>query len=266
MLRNKYVVVFMMLVLLCGCNTKENAKQQIDVFNEEGTNNKLDNYEITVDDLSMDVQTEKNEISNSEKNDKSIISYRGIISGESYEKGAGYDIQIIKIEKSRWKMVFSHWNRGTIRQTIEDEIDFDIKPFDISTPVTIVDIKNDGYMDYIIDYGILGKVRKGECIIWNSDTLKYEILEGYSKLCNAVFDTCTGMIYEIYTEGMVKTIRNQYVVDNNKMELVATMVEDYNNGDTRYTEKRKVDGEFVVVQEYLPKTEMSFEGWNMLMP
>ena len=197
--------------------------------------------------------------------DEQVVSYRGIISGESFEKGSGYDIQIIKTGQNEWKTIFVHWNRGETRQTMEKKIGFNITPSMITVPVTEVDINRDGYMDFIIDYGILGKVRKGDCIIWNTDTLKYEFLEGYSVLCNAVFDTRTGRIYDNIIEATgAKSTRNQYIIDGNKLEVVATLIEEYDrsNGVTRYTEMQKIDGEFIVVQDNLPESEVSFEGWT----
>ena len=124
--------------------------------------------------------------------------YQGSAQGNRDSVDQEGQIQVVVEKDSRngrqgeWKMNFVHWNRGSVRQTLEKKIDFDINPSFISVPVTEVDINCDGYMDFIIDYGILGKVRKGECIIWNTETLKYEFLEGYSELCNAVFDTRTG--------------------------------------------------------------------------
>lgn len=55
------------------------------------------------------------------------------------------------------------------------------------------------------------------------------------------------------------------VIDNNKLELVATMIVDFNNGQPKYTEKRKIDNVFVVVQENLFENEISFDGWNRSM-
>ena len=224
-------------------------------------------YRIVKGDMcaEFDIPFEKVDDKIDEKVDEKVISYRGIISGESFEKGAGYDIQIIKTGQSEWKTVFVHWNRGTTRQTLEKKIDFDIKPSLISVPVTEVDINRDGYMDFIIDYGILGKFKKGDCIIWNMSTLKYEFLDGYSELCNAVFDTRTGRIYDSKQEETgSKHIRNQYIIEGNKLEVVATLIGEYDrsSGVTRYTEMQKIDGEFVVVQDNLPESEVSFEGWT----
>lgn len=262
-LRIKFAAIFMMLVLLCGCRVKENATQQSDVVSKEISDNKPDNSKITDVDFPIEMNTEENTISSSENTDKIITAYHGVITDNSYEEGGGYDIQLIKEDTSDWKIVFIKWNNGSIWQTIEKKIDFIIHPSSLSIPIKIVDIKKDGYMDYIVDYGILGKMRKGECIIWNSETLKYSILEGYSDLCNPNYDSHNDMIYETFVEGMTTTIRNQYRVENNKLELVATMIEDYNNGHPRYTEKRKIDDEFVVVQDNLPENEVSFEGWDM---
>lgn len=218
-------------------------------------------YRIVKDDLCAEFDIPFKEV------DEKVISYRGIISGESYEKGSGCDIQIIKTEKSEWKMVFVHWNNGKTRQTLIRRLDFDIKPNSISTPVTKVDMQRDSYMDFIIDYGLLGKSCKGECIIWNNDTLRYEFLEGYSELCNAVFDTRTGKIYDFYQEDAARNIRNQYIINGNKIEKIATMIEEYDtvNGYPRYTELQKIDGEFVVVQDNVPESEVSFEGWTMFI-
>ena len=197
--------------------------------------------------------------------DEKVISYRGIISGESYEKGSGCDIQIIKTEKAEWKMVFVHWNNGKTRQTLIRRLDFDIKPDSISTPVTKVGTHKGYCWDFIVDYGILGHARKGEYILWNPDTLRYELLEGYSELCNAVLDTRTGKIYDSYNEG-TRNIRNQYIINGNKLEKVATMIaEDTDSGYPRYTELQKIDGEFVVVQDNVPESEVSFEGWTMFI-
>jgi hypothetical protein len=43
------------------------------------------------------------------------------------------------------------------------------------------------------------------------------------------------------------------------------MIVDYNNGQPKYTEKRMIDGDLVVVQDNLFESEMSFDGWNMSM-
>ena len=56
-----------------------------------------------------------------------------------------------------------------------------------------------------------------------------------------------------------------YVINKNKLELVATMIVDYNNGQPKYTEKRMMDGDLVVVQDNMFENEMSFDGWNMSM-
>lgn len=216
-------------------------------------------YRIVKDDLCAEFDIPFKEV------DEKVISYRGIISGESYEKGSGCDIQIIKTEKAEWKMVFVHWNNGKTRQTLIRRLDFDIKPDSISTPVTKV-VTHKGYCwDFIVDYGILGHARKGEYILWNPDTLRYELLEGYSELCNAVLDTRTGKIYDSYNEG-TRNIRNQYIINGNKLEKVATMIaEDTDSGYPRYTELQKIDGEFVVVQDNVPESEVSFEGWTMFI-
>ena len=128
-------------------------------------------------------------------------------------------------------------------------------------------MQRDSYMDFIIDYGLLGKSCKGECIIWNNDTLRYEVLEGYSELCNAVFYTRTCKIYDFYREDAARNIRNQYIINGNKLEKVATMIAEYDtdSGYPRYTELQKIDGEFVVVQDNVPESEVSFEGWTMFI-
>ena len=216
-------------------------------------------YRIVKDDLCAEFDIPFKEV------DEKVISYRGIISGESYEKGSGCDIQIIKTEKAEWKMVFVHWNNGKTRQTLIRRLDFDIKPDSISTPVTKVGTHKGYCWDFIVDYGILGHARKGEYILWNPDTLRYELLEGYSELCNAVLDTRTGKIYDSYNEG-TRNIRNQYIINGNKLEKVATMIaEDTDSGYPRYTELQKIDGEFVVVQDNVPESEVSFEGWTMFI-
>lgn len=216
-------------------------------------------YRIVKDDLCAEFDIPFKEV------DEKVISYRGIISGESYEKGSGCDIQIIKTEKSEWKMVFVHWNNGKTRQTLIRRLDFDIRPDSIITPVTKVGTHKGYCWDFIIDYGILGHARKGEYILWNPDTLRYELLEGYSELCNAVLDTRTGKIYDSYNEG-TRNIRNQYIINGNKLEKVATMIaDDTDSGYPRYTELQKIDGEFVVVQDNVPESEVSFEGWTMFI-
>lgn len=92
------------------------------------------------------------------------------------------------------------------------------------------------------------------------------MLEGFSELCNAEIDTHTGIIYDSYNkETGAITITNQYEINKNKLELVATMIVDYNNGQPKYTEKRMMDGDLVVVQDNLFESEMSFDGWNMSM-
>lgn len=70
---------------------------------------------------------------------------------------------------------------------------------------------------------------------------------------------------EIYKEGAAITVINQYLINKNKLELVATMIVDYNNGQPQYTEKRKIDGDFEVVQDNMFENEMSFDGWNKAM-
>ncbi len=37
------------------------------------------------------------------------------------------------------------------------------------------------------------------------------------------------------------------------------------NGQPQYTEKRKIDGDFEVVQDNMFENEISFDGWNKTM-
>lgn len=68
------------------------------------------------------------------------------------------------------------------------------------------------------------------------------------------------MTYESYDGNGGERIHNQYVVCKNKLELVATMIEDWSSGKARYTEKRMINCEFVITQDNLPEGKTSFEG------
>ena len=264
----KYLLLIIVIAIfsLCSCGKQQKTTQQSETIMESLPNTTQDSIDKSEDPSFIAVQSEDNTMNNTENTEKIITSYHGVITDNSYEKGGGYDIQLIKEDISDWKMVFVKWNNGSVWQTIEKKIDFDIHPSSISVPVTKVDLNRDGYSDFIIDYGILGKVRKAECIIWNNAILKYDVLEGFSELCNAEIDTHMGIIYDSYNKdtGAI-AITNQYVINKNKLELVATMIVDYNNGQPKYTEKRMIDGDLVVVQDNLFESEMSFDGWNMTM-
>ena len=263
----KYLLLIIVIAIfsLCSCSEQQKTTQKSETIMESVPNTTQDSIEKSEEPSFTAVQSE-DITTNEENTEKIITSYHGVITDNSYEKGGGYDIQLIKEDISDWKMVFVKWNNGSKWQTIEKKIDFDIHPSSISVPVTKVDLNRDGYSDFIIDYGILGKVRKAECIIWNNAILKYDVLEGFSELCNAEIDTHMGIIYDSYNKDTgVITITNQYVINKNKLELVATMIVDYNNGQPKYTEKRMIDGDLVVVQDNLFESEMSFDGWNMSM-
>lgn len=260
-----FLLIIIAIFSICSCSEKQNTTQQPEIIMENVPNTTQDSIDQAEEPSFTAVQSEDNTINNTENADKIITSYHGVLTDDGYEKGGGFDIQLNKEGTSGWKMVFVKWNNGKAWQTIEKKINFDIHPSSISAPVTIVDLNDDGYSDFIIDYGILGKVRKAECIIWNNDTLKYDILEGFSELCDAEIDIRMGIIYDHYKEGANITIMNQYLIDKNKLELVATMIVDFNNGQPKYTEKRKIDNVFVVVQENLFENEISFDGWNRSM-
>ncbi len=263
----KYLLLIIVIAIfsLCSCSEQQKTTQKSETIMESVPNTTQDSIEKSEEPSFTAVQSE-DITTNEENTEKIITSYHGVITDDSYEKGGGYDIQLIKEDTSDWKMVFVKWNNGSKWQTIEKKIDFDIHPSSINVPVTIVNLNRDGYSDFIIDYGILGKVRKAECIIWNNDILKYDVLEGFSELCNAEIDIHTGIIYDSYNkETGAINITNQYVINKNKLELVATMIVDYNNGQPKYTEKRMMDGDLVVVQDNLFESEMSFDGWNMSM-
>lgn len=260
-----FLLIIIAIFSICSCSEKQNTTQQPGIIMENVPNTTQDSIDQAEEPSFNAVQSKDNTINNTENSEKKITSYHGVITDNSYEKGGGYDIQLIKEDTTDWKMVFVKWNNGSVWQTLEKKIDFDIHPSSISVPVTIVDLNRDGYSDFIIDYGILGKVRKAECIIWNNDILKYDVLEGFSELCDAEIDIHTGIIYDHYKEGADTTITNQYLIDKNKLELAATMIVDFNNGQPKFTEKRKIDNVFVVVQENLFESEMSFDGWNRSM-
>ena len=264
MKKNLLLIIIIAIFSLCSCGKQQKTTQQSETIMESVPNTTQDSIEKSEEPSFTAVQSEDITTNDTENTEKIITSYHGVITDASYEKGGGFDIQLIKEEAFGWKMVFVKWNNGSVWQTIEKKIDFDIHPSSISVPVTIVDLNRDGYSDFIIDYGILGKMRKAECIIWNNDILKYDVLEGFSELCNAEIDTHTGIIYDSYNkETGAINITNQYVINKNKLELVATMIIDYNNGQPKYTEKRMMDGDLVVVQDNLFESEMSFDGWNM---
>lgn len=260
-----FLIILIAIYSLCACSEKQKTTPQSEYILENAPNTTQDSISNSEKPSFTAAQSEDITINNTKNIEKIITSYHGVITDDSYEKGGGYDIQLIKEDASGWKMVFVKWNNGSIWQTLEKRIDFDIHPSSISVPVIIVDLNSDGYSDFIVDYGILGKAHKAECIIWNNDILKYDVLEGFSELCNAEIDTHTGIIYDSYKEGAAIAVINQYLINKNKLELVATMIVDYNNGQPQYTEKRKIDGDFEVVQDNMFENEMSFDGWNKTM-
>lgn len=193
--------------------------------------------------------------------EEAVILCRGVINGEVYGKTYDYQIQMINEKPHDWKMKFTLWNQEKLVQELETKIEFNIDPCSISAPVTMADVNEDGFWDFIIDYGILGKASKAECIIWNSEAKLYEVLDGYSGLCNVIFDKRTRTVYESYDGEGARKITNQYVVQGDQLELIATMIADWTSGQARYTEKRIIDGELVVTQDNLPESKTSFDGW-----
>lgn len=274
MYKMKYMLFALLCIIVCGCgkmqkDTLASGKQE-SIFvedknaNAENTNECVDNK---IDRAVNDMDSSKQEhLENMEPvedtvKDNVIVACKGVISGNTYGKAYDYEIQLIEIDAYKWKMKFEIRSQGKVVHNLEEDIDDEIFPQSIRTPVTVADVNADGYWDFIIDYGIPSQVHKEECIVWNPQSYQYEILTGYSDLCNTVFDGHTGVIYEAYWGDAAVHVTNKYVANGNTLELVATMIADYSSGSARYTEKQKEDGGFVIVQDNLPERKMSFDGW-----
>ena len=248
-------IVLAMCFSLFGCGKKQN---EIKSLNQQATDFEKNDFQ----EKAMFVDEQEHLKTKEARDERAVIvNCSGMISSESYGKNYEYQVQIINEKPHEWNMQFTLKNVDEICQIIESNIDFDIEPCTIHVPVTIEDINEDGNYDFIIDYGILGKARKANCIVWNPNTGSYEVLEGYKELCNVNYDKRTRITYESYDGNGGEKINNQYVVRENKLELVASMIEDWSSVMARYTEKRMINGEFVITQDNLPESKTSFEGW-----
>ena len=189
-----------------------------------------------------------------------MLSCTGIIE-DSFDEEMSYEIRICRIDLTNYHLYFRLYDQTAMVQEIECPIEFDLMTRTIETPVIMTDINGDGIKDFILDYGISGQMTLGQCIVWNADKDRYEVLEGYSKLWNPHYDMRQRIIWEMrHEEAAIYTI-NQYEVTENKLELKASLTEDYGSGHPMYTETRMIDGEMVTIHENVSEGEISLEEW-----
>ena len=189
-----------------------------------------------------------------------MLSCTGIIEDNSNEERS-YEIQLCRIDETNYHLYFRLYDQAAVVQEIECPIEFDLMAQTIETPVIMEDVNGDGVKDFILDHGISGQMKRGQCIVWNADKDRYEILEGYSELWSPHYDMRQRIIWEMRHEEAAIYIINQYKVVENKLELQASLTEDYGSGHLKYTETRVIDGEMVVIHKNVSEGEISLEEW-----
>jgi len=247
--------VFIILMIISGCSYAKDDSILTKIESD------MDDISVLVDE-SPDNSEIVEGVADSNANDYDtdcVVGCKGVVSSETYGEYYTYEVQLIGDDYS-WLMIFKLCRHDTVIQTIEKNIDFDLHPEGIRIPVRLVDLNDDGKVDFIIDYGVCGKVYKSECIIWNSEKGIYEILGGYAELCNAVYDSRTGIIYATEDYGTIKDTY-KYVVHESSLELIAVLIADYSSGNPRYTEKRIEDSILVVTQDSLTESQADLSDW-----
>ena len=247
--KKKWVIcaAILMAGILISCGGERNVSDQT------APDNIVDEYS-NMDDVKQDSQAA------GQAAEDVMLSCTGIVEDSSNEE-MSYEIRICRIDGINYHLYFRLYDRTAMVQEIECPIEFDLMPRTIETPVIMTDINEDGIKDFILDYGISGQMTLGQCIVWNADQDQYEILEGYSELWNPRFDMRQRIIWEMRHEEAAVYIINQYKVVENKLELLASLIEDYGTGQPKYTETRMIDGEMVTLHENVSEGEISLEEW-----
>ena len=172
-----------------------------------------------------------------------------------------YSVQIWKSGSQDCVTTFRVFDGEKTLQELVIPVGFDIMADTIGTPVTRTDVNGDGKEDFLLDYGISGQISLGECFVYNEQGL-YEVLEGYRDLSYSAFDDKTGLIYEMrHDEARLYEV-NQYQASGNKLTLVASLTEYYDDDGFLYTEKRLVDGEMATIHENVPEGQIDLTEWK----
>lgn len=254
------VLVMVVVMLMAACGNSNNAEEPAGDDSQKTENTEqtdpeemIDKYGY-LDDVKQDVQAAGQAV------EDVILSCAGIVEDGSTEERS-YEIQICRVGGTNYHLYFRLYDQSAMVQEIDCPIEFDLMARTIETPVIMTDINGDGIKDFIMDYGISGQMTLGQCIVWDADKDQYEILEGYSELCNPHFDLRQQIIWEMRHEEAAIYIINQYEVVENQLELKASLKEDYGTGQLKYTETRMIDGEMVTIRENVGEGEISLEEW-----
>lgn len=220
-------------------------------------------YSLTADNINL-LRKGKLAVGSAEVIKNSLVPVTVLTKQGETEEGYAYQLTITKDGSySHAKSVMVFQKDGKQTQILEAEYGFPIEQSEYSNPlVTLVDVNQDGYQDILLNYGASGHYKRGECILWNAARKQYDILAGYAALSNPEFDEENGVIKDTFHNGQMQTLISKYAVHGNSLELVATLLEDYSDGNTRYTEYRMIDGELVTTQDNLPESKADLTEWK----
>lgn len=254
------VLIVMLAVLLTGCATTFTELQNNDYKNSNIStgieNSTLSNTTVTPSIALEEGVTE----------DDTVISrYYGRI--DTVNGLVLYDIATKQL--GEWQYVidlqFYDYSSKELIQQLSYTMRDDFISRTVENPLQLVDINKDGNKDIILDLGIYGKAKLALCYVYDPDQKGYVQLEGFDELLTPQYNA--GYIYENQNNDTPNYVKNKYMVNGNKMILVASLAATYASSPSPvYTEKVMTNDELVTVKENVSAEEIDITEWNYSLP
>ncbi len=138
----------------------------------------------------------------------------------------------------------------------------DFIPSTVTHGFEIEDVNQDGINDIIVELGIYGKMKPADCFIGTADADFIQIA-GFSELFGPVWMPASCTIMDSGRGGVGEYWMNRYEVSDAKLVLIESLSWVYTNGSSpKYTEKKVINGETVIVQDSVSESEIDMEHWQ----